>query len=543
MGKHLTKEEYINKLSIANPNVELIGDFFGVSKKTMHRCKIDNFEWPAYPNLLLDGHGCPKCAGNLKLTSAEFSERVYSIHPNIEIIGEYINSDTQVLCKCKIDGYKWSAYPRVLFRGGGCPMCGRIKIGQALKKTHQQYVEEVNAINPNIRVVGTYTRDNEPLLHECLICSFQWSPVPSSILQGQGCPVCAGRKIGQPPEYRNSIWASEYKEFFEKFMTEEQMKTIMPHSGKPAIVTCPDCGRKKEVIPYNVEYYRSIRCTCGDGMSYPNKFMFNLLEQLHIDFISEYADDWTKRYRYDDFIPSFKCIIENHGRQHYEETQFTERTLEEEQANDSVKLSLALNNGIQHYIVIDCRRANMGWIKNSIMNSALPALLNFKESDIDWKQCDAFAQKNLAKEVCEYYNIHTNMLIQDIAKKFNLSRATIRGYLKIGTQHNWCNYKPIESFKHKGKILSGRNGPTAVALYCIDNRLVFGCQHEVEDVLNITGTSHIPDCCAGKRKTVGGYQFKYLYDQTRKDGTVIPGAITLGLITEEEALRQLNIST
>lgn len=28
MGKHLTKEEYINKLSIANPNVELIGDFF-----------------------------------------------------------------------------------------------------------------------------------------------------------------------------------------------------------------------------------------------------------------------------------------------------------------------------------------------------------------------------------------------------------------------------------------------------------------------------------------------------------------------------------
>lgn len=65
----------------------------------------------------------------------------------------------------------------------------------------------------------------------------------------------------------------------------------------------------------------------------------------------------------------------------------------------------------------------------------------------------------------------------------------------------------------------------------------------VEDVLNITGTSHIPDCCSGKRKTVGGYQFKYLYDQTRKDGTVIPGAITLGLITEEEALRQLNIPT
>lgn len=49
----------------------------------------------------------------------------------------------------------------------------------------------------------------------------------------------------------------------------------------------------------------------------------------------------------------------------------------------------------------------------------------------------------------------------------------------------------------------------------------------------------ISDCCRGKQKTAGGYQWKYLYDQTQKDGTIIPGVITLGLITEEEALRML----
>lgn len=53
--------------------------------------------------------------------------------------------------------------------------------------------------------------------------------------------------------------------------------------------------------------------------------------------------------------------------------------------------------------------------------------------------------------------------------------------------------------------------------------------------------SSINACCRGDRSyiTAGGYQWKYLYDQTQKDGTVIPGAITLGLITEEEALRML----
>ncbi len=543
MGKHLTREEYVERLSVANPNIELTGNFLGVSKKTMHKCKIDNWEWSAYPDLLLLGHGCPKCAGNLKLTPEEFANRVYAINKDVEIVGQYINMDTQVLCRCKIDGHIWPAYPRVLLRGGGCPMCGRRKIGQALRKTHQQYVEEVNEINPDIRVVGIYEKDNEALLHECLICSFQWPVTPSNVLRGQGCPVCAGKKIGQPPEYRNSIWASEHKEFFEKFMTEEQMKTTMPHSGKSVVVRCLDCGREKEIIPYNVSYSRSIRCACGDGMSYPNKFMFNLLEQLHIDFIPEYTDDWTERYRYDDFIPSAKSIIENHGRQHYEEVPFTQRTLEEEQMNDEDKRCLAINNGIQNYIVIDCRRVNIDWIKKSIMNSKLPELLKFRESDIDWDQCDAFAQKNLAKEVCEYYNVNTHVLIQDIAKYFNLSRSTIRKYLKIGTRHNWCNYQATESRKHKGQILSGRNGSTAVILYCVDNHQVFGCQQEVKDTLNIKNTSHIPDCCSGKRKTVGGHQFKYLYDQIRKDGTIIPGAITLGLITEEEALRELSNCT
>ena len=53
--------------------------------------------------------------------------------------------------------------------------------------------------------------------------------------------------------------------------------------------------------------------------------------------------------------------------------------------------------------------------------------------------------------------------------------------------------------------------------------------------------SSINACCRGdrSRKTAGGYCWNYLYAQTRKDGTIIPGAITLGLITEEEALRML----
>ena len=53
-------------------------------------------------------------------------------------------------------------------------------------------------------------------------------------------------------------------------------------------------------------------------------------------------------------------------------------------------------------------------------------------------------------------------------------------------------------------------------------------------------TSSIIRCCRGEHKSAGGYRWYYLYDQTRKDGILVPGAITLGFITEEEALAQLN---
>lgn len=66
---------------------------------------------------------------------------------------------------------------------------------------------------------------------------------------------------------------------------------------------------------------------------------------------------------------------------------------------------------------------------------------------------------------------------------------------------------------------------------------VFYTASQVEDELHICSI-YICQCCNGKQKSAGGYHWKRLYDHQLKDKT-IPGAISLGLITEEEALKQL----
>ena len=52
--------------------------------------------------------------GRKPLTHEEFMERFYIKNENaenIEILGEYINIDTKIKCRCKIDGYKWETIP------------------------------------------------------------------------------------------------------------------------------------------------------------------------------------------------------------------------------------------------------------------------------------------------------------------------------------------------------------------------------------------------------------------------------------------------
>lgn len=99
-----------------------------------------------------------------------------------------------------------------------------------------------------------------------------------------------------------------------------------------------------------------------------------------------------------------------------------------------------------------------------------------------------------------------------------------------------------ESIEKQRKSISGENNYQAnkVCQYDMNGSFI-----NVYEYLKLaseqTGISRggITACCRGRQKTAGGFKWYYLYDQIRKDGTVIPGAITLGLIIEEEALKTL----
>lgn len=117
-----------------------------------------------------------------------------------------------------------------------------------------------------------------------------------------------------------------------------------------------------------------------------------------------------------------------------------------------------------------------------------------------------------------------------------------------GTNHP--NYGKHLSEKTKKKISEShknlsdesrknmQNAQKKFPVLCLELNIVYCSTREVERQTSINH-SDVKKVCEGKRQTAGGYRWKFIYDQQQNDGAIIMGAISLGLITEEDVIKQL----
>lgn len=119
----------------------------------------------------------------------KFKKELSRINPNIVVLGEYQRNHDKILCQCMICKYEWDGTPSGLLSGQGCPKCGG-----ALKKTHQEFVDQVKNLDSQIEIIGEYVNDRMPVKCRCRQCGHEWSPAATSLIQHHGCPLCARKK-------------------------------------------------------------------------------------------------------------------------------------------------------------------------------------------------------------------------------------------------------------------------------------------------------------------------------------------------------------
>ena len=341
----------------------------------------------------------------------------------------------------------------------------------------------------------------------------------NNLLEGKGCRCCANQIVvkGINDIATTAPWMIEY------FVDEEDGYKYTKTSGQKILCECPNCKTKKKIIISNL-YSKKFSCQiCGDGISYPEKVMNNVLQQLKEDNqlrdfnwqLTKRKEIWCDKYRYD-FSFELDCekyIIETHGIQHYKNSTDFKISLEQTQENDKYKKELAIANKIkeENYIVIDCRYSNIDFIEKNIFKSRLNEI--FDLSIINWHKIEINSEKTKVKEICDYWHLHNeinneNLTTKDIANLFKLNYTTIQEYLKRGTKLKWCYYNGQEEMKKiKSKRIEIFKDGESLGVFLSITELAKQSINLFNIELNIQGISK---AVRGKIKTHNGFTFKYV---------------------------------
>ena len=330
----------------------------------------------------------------------------------------------------------------------------KCEFGRVLGKRTKEFKIEIGSVfqdkGRNITIIDREHRDRSDgenrkdkyYKYRCNRCSYEGWIRENQLLGSGGCACCRGRVV---VEDINSIWKTD-SWMLGLGVSLTDSKSYTSNSNKKINVTCPNCGNKKQITPNYIYRYKTISCTCGDGFSYPEKFMFSVLKQLNLEFetqLTKTTFGWCGSYRYDFYIPKYNMIIETHGEQHYREANKFKKTLDEEQENDRIKEELAKDNGIKHYVIINCEKVNKDWLTNSILNSKLKEL--FDLTSINWEIAELYAiRNNICKEISNYWNNREDWETTYTIARNNewsiKSPATILKYVKRGVKLGWCEY-------------------------------------------------------------------------------------------------------
>lgn len=319
---------------------------------------------------------------------------------------------------------------------------GEVRMNRRL--TQDEFLRRLDEQNITIKPLDPYVKSDINIRWQCdKYEDHIWLATPNNVLKENGtrCPYCSGNKVLKG---FNDLWTTHPENA--SCLVDKDIGYRISYSGHSRQdFICPKCGSLIENVMVRDAIRYNLKCPCcSDGVSYPERFVSNMLRQLKIHYKHDGKFNWSGLKRYDFYIKDLSLIIETHGEQHYDENKQFYDTIEKQRANDEYKKSLALSNGIEHYVVLDCRKSDADFIKSSILNSNL---VNFFDlSLIDWQKCASDSCKSNIVMACDLWNggMHST---KEISETMCLSRTTIITYLKKGTKYGICNYDGKEQMR------------------------------------------------------------------------------------------------
>lgn len=428
-----------------------------------------------------------------------FKEKLSVKYPQVEFKDKYTNNHTKNKFYCKEhDNYFYSTTANVLSSKYCCPIS---RMNRTIYNAfdNKKYQERLSKINKYLILTSEYKNAMSEVEFKCLKCgtSGQKSNANSLIRGDSYCRICHGSR--RPISGYNDI-ATTHPQYLVYFKNIEDAKNNMFGTSKKVEMKCPICNHER-IFKINSLTNKGFSCPkCGDGFSYPNKFMMGLLLQLDIDFNREVKFEWSQNKIYDFVIGN--TIIEMDGGFH-KGSSFMSK--EDAKANDDLKDYLAISNGY-NIIRIDCMKSNFEYIKSNILDSKITEIINLK--NVDWDELEkSLINENYVKKVAEIFNKNVGKInMSDMAKLANLNPSTFCTLLKKASKVGLSNYDARKSASGEYTVFKESYSKPVI---CLDTGIIYDSIDEAGHKNGLRAES-IGRVCRGEKITVNGLRFDFV---------------------------------
>ena len=312
MTRRKTNEEFLQEIKTRAPGIIPLEEYRRSNEPIECECRKCGHRWPAIPNNILRGEGCPRCGGRTRKNTEQFIEELKQVNPYLTVIGEYVNNKTKIRYICENCGQEDEKVPTSLLKGHGCKYCSAQKRGNLKRHTNEWFLSELKIKNPGIVPLESYKTYDKTIRCKC-VCGNVWSVSPANLLQGKRCKKCKGRKISERQMRSN-------KEFLRMLSkVNYSIEPLEDYKGTDSEITfrCTICGNTWSAKPKQVLKGRGCKvCQRRWQTSFPEQALYYYIKSEFPDAVNGFTDGFEPS-ELDIYIPSRGIGIEYDGRTHH----------------------------------------------------------------------------------------------------------------------------------------------------------------------------------------------------------------------------------
>lgn len=143
-----------------------------------------------------------------------------------------------------------------------------------MARTHEEFVKIMSEINPNIEILGMYTKAQDRIAVKCNECGYEWNPKAYTLTQGRSCRFCSAKKGAKNNKGKTGLKTHE------QFIAE--MSVVQPTiefigeyvSGHTNIhCVCKICGHNWQAKPYSLLQKHGCPRCAKSGTSFMEQFI------------------------------------------------------------------------------------------------------------------------------------------------------------------------------------------------------------------------------------------------------------------------------